>query len=897
MRSLGEIWRWMLMHLRREKVDQDLAEEIRLHREMKERDLIGEGMNAEEARNAAKRSVGCDSAIRERVYEMNSILELDGFLRDLRYSVRALIKSPVFAVVVVLSLGLSIGANTAIFSVVDTFLLRPVPVPHGSQLVAIDTAASRLTQFGSSSYLDFVDFRARSKSFDGLVIYEPLPLGFAKEETGEDVRASTAQGLLVSGNFFSALDVPAKLGRMFVAGDDLEPSANPVVVISDSLWKNTFSSDPATIGKRIKLNGHSFTIAGVAPAWFTGVESFYHPDIYVPTMMIGEVMTNGGDGLTHRDYREFGMLGRLKKDVSIAQAQAEMNVIMSELEKEHPETNKDTVAFVRNEVARRRATLDTPWPAVLMGLAILVLLIACTSVASLMMARATSKMRDLSTQIALGATRGRLMCQSLAESTVLASLAGTAGILFGFVSLKLFATLLPPGVGAPSGSDFRIDTRVLGYTFVASAVAVLLCGLIPSLLSMKEAWRAALNTKTSVSAGGSFSAFARRALIGGQIALSTILLIGGGLFIRAFTRAQSLGLGFNPQNVLLVQIDPSLVGYSNAQAMRFTSQLLARAKDLPGVQSASLAKYATFMGGSSWDLSIDGYTAAGGEKFVDTLTNIVGPRYFETMQIPLLCGREFTDLDVDKAPKVAVVNETLARTYIVGDGALEKAVGHAIRLRDGEAIRIVGVVKDSSYGQIGGLPVPFFYLAQFQYGDPAITLHLRTKGQPLSLAQRVRQEVAALDPQVATGTITTMMNAVSERALFFPKLLAILATAFGGIALFEAVIGLYGVASFLVGRRTQEIGIRMALGAQRGTVLRMILANGVSLAAGGLLIGLAGGLAATPLVRSMLMGVNPRDPLSFLGVALLLLCTALIASWIPAYRAARVDPMVALRHE
>ena len=893
---IEELWRRLGMVMRRGKLDRELAEEIRLHKELKERELIATGVDREEARYAAQRRLGHVTGIRETVYEMNSIALLDGLWRDLRYALRSLRKSPMFTLVVVLSLALGIGANTAIFSVVDAMLLRPIPVPNGSQLIMIDTAASRLTQFGSSSYLDFVDFRARSKSFQDLVIYEPNSMGMSPEGSAQEGRGTIAWGLLVSGNFFSALGVPAKLGRTFGADEDRVVNANPVAVISDSFWKRAFASDPNIVDKRIKLNGHSFTIVGVAPEWFTTVEPFYHADVYVPTMMAGQVIPDGVDALTHRDYREFVLLGRLKEGTSIGQAQAEMNVIMSELEREHPETNKDTVAIVRNEVERRREAGGVLWSVVLMGLVVLVLLIACANVASLMMAKATSRLRELSTQIALGATRARLLRQFLVESAVLATIASAAGVFLGSVCIKFFAAIVPHR-SSPGGAEFRIDLRVLGYAVAASAAAVLLCGLVPALTSVKEAWRATLNTRTGVSAGRTFSAVARRVLIGGQIALSTILLIAGGLFLKAFTRAQSLDLGFNSQNMLLVTIDPGLNGYSNEQAIRFNEQLLERLRNLPGVNSATVARGVTFMSGNSWDLSIDGYTAAGGEKFVDTATNQVGPGYFETMQIPLLRGREFAERDGEKAPKVAIVNETLARRYIVRQGDLDKAIGHVLRLRDGEAIHIVGVIKDSSYGQIGGAPMPVFYLSYAQEGATEVTLHLRTNGEPTALTADVRREIAALDPQVATVSVTTMMRVISERALFLPRTLAIFGAAFGGIALLEAVIGLYGVASFMVGRRTQEIGIRMALGAQRSTVLRMILANGVSLAAGGLLVGLAGGLALTPLVRSMLMGISPRDPLSFFGVALLLLSTTLVASWIPAHRAAQVDPMVALRHE
>jgi macrolide transport system ATP-binding/permease protein len=896
MGRLGEVWRRVGMVVRRGKLDRDLAEEMRLHKELKERELIGTGVEAEEAPYAAQRRLGHLTGIRETVYEMNSVAVLDGLWRDLRYALRSLRKRAMFTSVIVLSLALSIGANTSVFSVVDALLLRPLPVPKGDQVIAIDTAASRLTQYGGSSYLDFEDFHARSRSFQDLAIWRSTSMGMSVAGAAQENRAMIVWGMVVSGNFFSGLGVPASLGRTFVAEEDRLPGTNPVAVISYAFWKRAFAGDPNVINAQIKLNGHSFTVIGVTPKRFTGLDSFYSPEIYVPTAMIGQVVPDGTNVLTHRDYREFGILGRLKPGTSVAQAQAEMNVIMSELEREHPDTNKDTVVFVRNEIQRRRETENVLLPAVLMGLVVFVLLIACANVASLMMAKGTSQIRELSTQIAIGATRARLVRQFLVESAVLATLGSAVGVLLGYGCIKVFAAFMPHGGGAEA-ADFRLDTRVLSYVVLASVAAVLLCGLAPALVSVKEAWRAALNTRTGVSGSRSISIVARRVLIGGQVALATILLIAGGLFLKAFTRAQAFDLGFNPDRVLLVAVDPGLQGYSNVKALRFNQQLLERVAKLPGVKTASIAGYATFLGGNSWDLSIDGYTAAGGEQFVDTATNQVGPGYFDTMQTSLLRGREFTKQDVDKALKVAVVNETLARKFLVGPGDLDKALGRVLRLRDGDAIRIVGVVKDSTYGQIGAPPMPVFYLPYFQDGDTGATLFIRTQGDPSSFTAEVRREIAALDPQVAMIAATTMASAISERGLFMPRVLAVFGGAFGAIALMLAVIGLYGVASFMVGRRTQELGIRMALGAQRNTVLRMILANGISLAAGGLVVGVAGGFAVTPLVRSMLMGVSPRDPLSFLGVALLLLSTTLVASWIPAHRAARVDPMVALRHE
>jgi len=496
-------------------------------------------------------------------------------------------------------------------------------------------------------------------------------------------------------------------------------------------------------------------------------------------------------------------------------------------------------------------------------------------------------------QLALGASRAILVCQFLTESAVLAILGGGSGILLAAVCIKGFASLLPYSI-APAGPDFHLDTRVLGCAAFASIAAVFLFGVAPAFMAVKEGRSAAI---TRGAGGRSHSAVARRILIGGQVASSVVLLVAGGLFLKAFWQAQRADIGFNPDHMLLVFVDPSLQGYKDERATHLNQQILERVSTLPGVTSATLAANVPFLSGGSWDLSIDGYTSAGGEKFVDTNTNQIGPSYFATMQIPLLSGREFTAWDTDKAPQVAIVNETLARTYIVGKDRVDKALGHILRLRDNVPIQIVGVVKDSSNGGIGQPAPPVFYLPNLQQGSSRATIQLRTKGDPTALVSLVREQISAVDAEVAPVSVLTMSDAFSSNGLFLFRMVAMLGGAFGLIALSLAIVGLYGVVSFVVGRRTQEIGIRMALGAQRSNVLRMILANGISLAITGVVIGMVGALVAAPLMRGLLNGVNPRDPLTFVAIALILLTATSLASWIPARRATRVDPNVALRCE
>ena len=817
---------------------------------------------------------------------------IEAFWRDLRVTLRSFRRKPGFTLVVVLSLALGIGANTAIFSLVDAILLRPLPVPHPHDLVVVDIAASRLTQFGDASYLDYRDFRSRSQSFQSLAISQSMS---AAMNSGQG-DSQMVWGLLVSGSFFSTMQVPPVLGRDFRPEEDDVPGKYPVAIISYALWNRTFAKDPGVIGKQVKLNGQSFTIIGVSPRLFSGADLFYRPDIYVPAVMTAGLTSDGTDMLTHRSYRGFSMMGRLKPGVTVVEAQAEVDTMMRELERAYPDTNKDTAGFVRKEMNRRLVGNGILLPSILMALVLLVLLIACANVASLLMARATSRIRETCTQLAIGATRGTLVRQLLTESAVLAWLGGVSGVLLGFGCIRGFAALLPYSP-APSSPQFHLDWRVLTFALLVSTAAVFLCGLAPAFLTVREAMAATTNVRAGVSGSRKFGTLARRFLIAGQIALSTILLIGGGLFLKAFVKAQKVDLGFNPDHVLLFAVDPTLNGYSPDKALRFNQQLLRQAIGLPGVKSASLGSNVPFLSGSSWDISIDGYTAAGGERFVDTATNQVGSGYFATLEIPLLRGREFRDEDTANGPLVAIVNETLARRYIVGNGDLEKAIGHNLRLRDHDHISIVGVVKDSNYGNIGGPMIPVFYMSYGQMGRPMGTLHVRTEGDPTTMVSPIRDQLGMLDRELAPVSVLALASAVSSQGLFMPRVSAILGGAFGLAALLLAVIGLYGVVSFLVGRRTQEIGVRIALGAQRGSILRMVLANGILLAATGLLIGTAGAYVLTPLMGNLLIGVSPRDPAVFLVIALVLITATLGASWIPARRATEIDPIEALRCE
>ncbi len=817
---------------------------------------------------------------------------LDAFRRDVRFTFRGLRRNPGFTITIVISLALGVGANTAIFSGVDATLLRPLPIPHARELVTLDVAASRVTQFGGSSYLDSTDFRSRSRAFEKLAISQVMSAGMSIGHGEPQI----VYGMLVSGSFLSTLQVQPALGRDFRPEEDEVPGKYPVAIISSDFWAKAFAKDKNVIGKEIKLNGRGFTIIGVTPETFGGVSLFFRPDIYVPTMMAQGLTNDGNDMLTHRSYRGFDMIARLKSGVTLAQAQSEMDGIMRDLERTYPDTNKDTAAFLRYEMDRRMAQ-GVQLPAMLMGLTVLVLLIACANVAGLLMARSTSRMREISTQLAVGASRATLVRQLLTESAVLALLGGACGVFLGYACIRAFGAMMPY-TPVPSAPEFRLDVRVLTCALLVSTAAVFLCGLAPAFSAVKEAMLTiTANVRSGSAENRAFGTLPRRVLIVAQIVLSTVLLMAAGLFLKAFTHAQQADVGFNPDHMLLVMVDPSVSGYSAAKAIRFQQQLVDATATLPGVRSASLAASVPFVNGASWDISIDGYTAPGGEKFIDTGTNQIGPDYFKTMQIPLLRGREFTRHDVKDSPLVTIVNESFARKYIVGSGPLENALGHNIQLRDHDHISIVGVVKDSSRFSIGVPVTPIFYMPYAQMGSANATLHVRTEGGPAAMTGAIRDQLRKLDPEVAPFSVVTLRTVVSSQGLYTSRMAAVLAGAFGLLALSLAMVGLYGVVSFMVGRRTQEIGVRIALGAQRTRILRMVLANGISLVLMGLLVGGAIACAAAPLMSGLLVDVSPRDPAVFALIALALISATLGASWIPARRATRVNPIDALRSE
>jgi predicted permease len=696
------------------------------------------------------------------------------------------------------------------------------------------------------------------------------------------------------------------LGRGFLPEEDQGRGKAPVAVISYNLWQRMFHGDAQVLGSLVRLNGHLYRIVGVAPKSFTGLDLSYRPDIYVPMAMIADIVpVGGGQLLDSRHSRSFVVRGRLHSGVTVERAQAEANLICAALARQYPATNQDTNFILRRDLDYRMQGNGVVLPAVLMGLVLLVLLIACANVASLLLTRATTRIGTIAIQSALGASRARLLQQLITESAVLTTLGGACGFLSACWGVGL-AMRLVPYQPSPQGPLFQIDARGLSYALAASAATVFLCGLAPAFLATREAARAALRVRSSANRG--FGLLARRALIACQVALSVMLLIAGGLFIKGFARLQNVDLGFNPDHVFIVTINTALYNYTPTQTEHFFKELLARSAALPGVKSASLAAIAPFLGLYSQDISIDGYLTPGGDKVLDILTNRVSPGYFETLRIPFTEGRNFTENDKAGSLKVAIVNETFARRFIVGQGDLTKALGHAFRRRDGVPIQVVGIVKDSTYGTTTplGLPAsPVFYTPVLQSTDSYMAIQVRTergtdRGMDRGmdgLGTAIYAQIHALDPQIAPIYSLPLATVVSERALYVPRVTAVLSAVFAVIALTVAIIGLYGAVSYTVECRTQEIGIRMALGARRSRILWMILRSSISLVILGLMAGTFGAMMLSPYLAGLLVGVSSRDPVTFVLLPVVMLMATAVASFIPAARATRVEPVIALRHE
>ncbi|MFL6207312.1 MAG: ABC transporter permease [Pyrinomonadaceae bacterium] len=829
--------------------------------------------------------------------------------QDMKYGLRMLLRRPGFTVVAVLALALGIGANTAIFSLVYATLLRPLPVAAPERLVYLFTGPPD-NPYNVASYPDYVDLRDQSQSFDGLIARGGITVSLRNGEQPAQV-----SGLVVSGNYFDVLGVHAARGRTFTAEEGQTPGKYPVVVISHGLWQRMFGGDSNIVGRQVALNGQQFTIVGVAPQEFKGTESDRVNDIYVPMMMQSVVRPPRGgysgemnpDLLNTRGNRWLLLVGRLKPGVTIEQAQAEITTVMHRQGEAHPDTNRGrigTLSFVSQGDPEQRGALVSA-ARLLLGVVGLVLLIACANVANLLLARATARRKEIAVRLALGAGRLRLVRQLLTESVLLALLGGGLGLLLAVWLTDLLAAVPPPPGVLPIRPEFSFDRRVLLFTCALSLLTGLVFGLVPALQASRPDLVSALKDE-SVPLDERRRLNARSLLVIAQVALSLVLLVGAGLFLRSLQHAQAISTGFDANKILVAPLSVNLLRYTRPQGREFYRQTVERVRALPGVEAASVARLLPLGGGSSTrGLLIAGQTNAdtgvyrnengSPEDNPNTISvNTIGDSYFQTMGIALVRGRDFDARDAEDRPPVVIVNETFVRRHLAGQEPLGQRL--SFRGAQGPWVEIVGVARDSKYRTLGENPTPFAYLPLAQNHETGVTLLVRTKGEPAALAGAVRREVQQLEPNLPLTDIEPVTQVIGE-ALYPARMGALLLTGFGLLAVVLAAVGLYGVMSFVVSRRTREIGIRIALGAQTGAVLRLVLGQSMALVAAGIVLGLIAATMATRVLASFLYGVGTRDAVTFTLAPLALLLVALLASYVPARRATKVDPVVALRHE
>jgi predicted permease len=918
------------------KLDEQLDGELRAHLDMLVEENIRRGIPPDEARYAALRSFGGVEQVKESYREQGGLPMVQTLLHDVRYGVRMLAKSPGFTAVVVLSLALGIGANTAIFSLIDAVMLKMLPVRQPEQLRLLNWVSKGHSyaiqgydgsdwedkmgrDVGTSfSYPIYQAIRARNTAFSDV-------LGFADADQPLNVNAyglsGLAKGEYVSGNYFSTLGVKAALGRTFVPTDD-QAGASPVAVISHSYWTSRFARDPSVVGKAIIVNNVAFTLVGVAAPEFFGLQAGRPTDAWIPLSTHMQVdpgwtqwLPKGETVFSVRTEWWVLMMGRLKPGVTAQQAGASLDVIVRQeaasieplppaerragTSLEPPTTQLEPASAGLDELRRQ---FSQPLY-VLMGLVGLVLLIACANVANLLLARAEWRQKEIAVRLALGAGRRRLIRQLLTESLLLAVAGGACGVVLAYWGSSLLLKFMSSG-GDPIQLSVSPDLRVLGFTALVSLLTGIFFGLAPALRGTRLDLTPALKEGAGrITGGGRHSGRTRfglgKALVIAQAAMSVLLLVGAGLFVRTLRNLETEDIGFDRTNILLFTVDGSRSGYHGQRLATLYEEMQRRIEAIPGVRSATLSRHALIndgRGGS--DVYIQGYVPKPGERsqLSNVYTHYVGPHFLETFRIPLLLGRTIEDGDIEGAPKIALVNSVFARRYLAGSNPIGQRFG--FEAAKNAEITIVGVIGDARYAEMRDEPPTTVYFPYAQHLDilQFMTFEVRTAGDPRNFTPSVRQVVQNLDRNLPLRDVITQTQQI-DQGTFQERLFARLSSFFALLALVLACVGLYGMMSYAVARRTNEIGIRMALGAERVKILGMVLRESMTLAGIGLVIGVPAALAASRLIASMLYGLKPTDPLTIAAAAVVLAAVALLAGYLPARRASRVDPMVALRYE
>lgn len=881
--------------LRRDHVERELDDEMQFHLDKLIEDGRARGLTPLAARNEALRTMGGLTKYQEEARDMWGLSWLTDLADDAHFALRSLRRTPGLAIFVVIALALGIGMTAASFSMLDALVFRPYPVPNPGNLVNL-VATSRDDAFEQFSYREYLDLRQACQSYDGLVASGGVSgVGFSAER---NATPRIKGGMLVSGNYFKVLGVEPRIGRGFRADEDLVPGRDAVVVLAWQFWQHEFASDPNIVGRTVRLNGHDFTVIGVAPKSFPGMYLFAHADFYMPFAMARLFAGSPTqDFLEDRTARSLIVRGRLKSGTTLAQARSEIAAVASAMQRAHPETNRERGASVRTQFEMRTQTNDVNWKFgfIFTVLGLSTLCVACINVAGLLLSRARARTREIAVRLALGAGRARLVRFLMTESLILSLLGGLGGVLVGYGAIQFFGTLSFP-TELPITVPFRMDARVLLACVGLSVLSAVLCGLAPALQSTRADVADGLRS-ADVDPPGKRRMWGRNALVVAQVAMSLMLLTASFLMARSFRASTQQATGFLRDHILMTRFDPRLLQYDPAKTQQFYESLTERVRLAPGIQSVALTQNPPLAidGFDRFNFVPDGYDMPRDRETMSAFMDAIDPGYFATLGIAITQGRNFVAADNADAPRVVIVNEQFAKRYWPkGD-----AVGKLIRLdkRGGTAVQIVGVAKTIKYGETFEAPVEFAYLPLAQHPKARMVLLVRTEGDPLAQAQPVKGIVRSLDPNMPILEMRSYEDLYRYSTQDGPNIAVKLVGAMGVVAVVLAVAGLYGLVAYNVTRRTREIGIRIAIGATPADILRLVLGKGITLVAIGTAFGLVLGFAVEKLFNAMLFDAGGVDVVSYLIVVPTIFLAAILAAYIPARRALRIAPTLALRCE
>ena len=883
---------------RRRQVELELEEELRFHLENRIEEGVRNGLSPEHARLQALRAMDGLEQRKEEMRDTRRVHWLTDFIDDLRFAARSLRRAPGLAALVVITLALGIGMTSTPFSMVDALIFRPYPVPDPGRVVSL-VSTSRDTAFGAFSYREYLDIRDNTRSYGGVVAsVSPQSVGFsARPGETPQVRG----GMMVSGNYFRVLGVEPQAGRAFRDDEDVAPGRDAVVVLGPDFWKREFASDPSVVGRIVRLNGRDFTVVGVAPDEFQGMFIFMRPDFYVPLAMAPVLSTNPAKNFFEdRDDRELSVRARLKPDATLTEARAELAALARAFERDHPQVSRDRGAAVRTQFEMRTRGDDINWKfsVIFSVLAVAVLLVACTNVAGLLLSRASTRTREVAIRLSMGAGRFRLIRLLLTESLLLALMGGVAGIAVGYWSLSLMQKFQIPSE-LPVTVPFRMDVRILMASLLVSLLCAIACGLAPALQSTRTDLVKGLKS-ADAELPGRRRLWGRNVLVVAQVSMSLMLLTAAFLMSRSFQQSLVDGTRFADAPLLLARFDPRLVQYDLGQSSRFYEQLTARARALPGVEAAGLTQSPP-LGLDDFDRLAfvpDGFEMPRDrENFISTM-DTVDEGFFQTMGIPILWGRGVLPTDKADAPRVAVVNDQFARHYWP-TLPLADVVGKRLRLdrSTGRSVEIVGIAQTVKYRGTTETPTDFVYLPVAQHPVARLVLLLRTNADPLQWVGPLKGVVRGLDANLPISELRTYRDLYRYHAVEGPGVAIDMVGAMGLVGLLLASAGLYGLMAFNVSRRTREIGIRMAIGAGRPDVLRLVMGKGLVLVAAGTAIGLVLGMGVEQLMNAMLFNAGRVDFVAYLVVVPSMLLVTMLATYVPARRASRIAPTQALRCE